>query len=76
MQHFDVLNKRNARLKHIAVSEKNYFTLKRLGGAGDSFNDVLTEVLNKADILQSDSRVPARDQTAISSVTLYQGGPA
>ncbi len=32
-------------LKTIAVSEENYFALKRLGSAGDSFNDVLTEVL-------------------------------
>ena len=32
-------------LKMIAVSEENYLTLKRLGGAGDSFNDVITEIL-------------------------------
>lgn len=31
----------------IAVSEKNYPTFKKLGSAGDSFNDVVTEVLNK-----------------------------
>jgi predicted CopG family antitoxin len=32
-------------LKMIAVSEDNYLALKRLGSAGDSFNDVLNEVL-------------------------------
>jgi predicted CopG family antitoxin len=29
----------------IAVSEDNYLVLKSLGRAGDSFNDVVTEVL-------------------------------
>ena len=28
----------------IAVSEENYLALKKLGSAGDSFNDVVTEV--------------------------------
>jgi predicted CopG family antitoxin len=31
----------------IAVSEDNYLALKRLGNAGDSFNDVVTEVLRR-----------------------------
>jgi predicted CopG family antitoxin len=31
----------------IAVSEDNYMALKRLGNAGDSFNDVVTEVLKR-----------------------------
>ena len=31
----------------IAVSEDNYLVLKSLGHAGDSFNDVVTEVLKK-----------------------------
>ena len=34
-------------LKHIVISEKNYCTLKNLGKAGDSFNDVLNIVLKK-----------------------------
>jgi predicted CopG family antitoxin len=34
-------------LKMIAVSENNYLVLKSLGRAGDSFNDVVTEVLKK-----------------------------
>jgi hypothetical protein len=34
-------------LKMIAVSEENYLILKRLGRAGDSFNDVITEILKQ-----------------------------
>jgi hypothetical protein len=33
-------------LKFIAISAKNYERLKDLGKAGDSFNDVLTVILN------------------------------
>ncbi|HKG71170.1 MAG TPA: hypothetical protein VKA87_04685 [Nitrososphaeraceae archaeon] len=32
-------------LKHITVDEQNYLTLKRLGSAGDSFNDVISGLL-------------------------------
>jgi len=32
-------------LKHITVDEQNYLTLKRLGTAGDSFNDVISRLL-------------------------------
>jgi predicted CopG family antitoxin len=32
-------------LKQIAVDERNYFALKNLGKAGDSFNDVITDLL-------------------------------
>jgi len=31
--------------KHILVDEKNYDSLKKLGNAGDSFNDVITNLL-------------------------------
>jgi predicted CopG family antitoxin len=33
------------KLTTISVSKKNYLALKRLGTAGDSLNDVITEVL-------------------------------
>jgi len=36
-------------LKMIAVSEENYLALKKLGSAGDSFNDVVTEVLKQVE---------------------------
>lgn len=32
-------------LKHITVDEGNYLKLKRLGNAGDSFNDVISRIL-------------------------------
>lgn len=35
-------------LRQISVSQANCLELKRLGCAGDSFNDVITEVLKKA----------------------------
>ena len=37
-------------LKQIVVSEKNYYKLKKLGFAGDSFNDVITVLLEKEGI--------------------------
>jgi predicted CopG family antitoxin len=37
-------------LKHITVDQRNYLTLKRLGGAGDSFNDVVSRLLLKSTI--------------------------
>jgi len=39
------MNSKN--LKQIVVSEENYFKLKKFGFAGDSFNDVITEILEK-----------------------------
>lgn len=33
------------KLLHIVVSSENYEKLKDLGRAGDSFNDVITELL-------------------------------
>jgi hypothetical protein len=58
------------KLKHITVSERNYFALKQLGDAADSFNDVITEVLKKVGMSsQFDSGVgaPGRTATTIAS---------
>jgi predicted CopG family antitoxin len=50
----------NNRLTTIAISGENYLALKRLGRAGDSFNDVVTEVLKKVkEPLQTDTGVRA-----------------
>jgi predicted CopG family antitoxin len=35
----------HVKLKHITVCEENYLNLKMRGKAGDSFNDVVTELL-------------------------------
>jgi predicted CopG family antitoxin len=37
--------RKRLRLKRIVVSEHNYLALKRLGQAGDSFNDVISRLL-------------------------------
>jgi predicted CopG family antitoxin len=61
------------KLKHITISEANYLTLKTLGNAGDSFNDVVTGVLKKmGSVLQFDSEVGACDQTATSTIASDQ----
>ena len=54
----------------IAVSSENYLALKRLGNAGDSFNDVVTEVLRKIkEPSQTDIRVGRSvDQSAMDNV--------
>lgn len=36
--------------KHIVVSQENYEKLRRLGFAGDSFNDVLTSLLKRTGV--------------------------
>jgi predicted CopG family antitoxin len=35
-------------LKHITIDEQNYLALKRLGSAGESFNDVVSRLLKKS----------------------------
>jgi len=35
------------KLKHIVVSEENFQALKKLGLAGDSFNDVITKLVSQ-----------------------------
>jgi predicted CopG family antitoxin len=39
-------------LKHITVDERNYLALKRLGSAGESFNDVVSRLLKKSTTTQ------------------------
>jgi predicted CopG family antitoxin len=40
------------RLRTIAVSEDNYELLKKQGNAADSFNDVITALLEKVGITE------------------------
>ena len=40
------------RLTTILVSLENYLTLEELEGAGDSFNDLILEILKKISLLQ------------------------
>jgi hypothetical protein len=39
------MTSKNSKLKLIAVNQRNYLALKDLGKAGDSFNDVVGELL-------------------------------
>jgi predicted CopG family antitoxin len=59
-------------LKMIAVSEENYITLKRLGSAGDSFNDVITEVLKQRNLQIDPSKKtnPGKQIAATATSTL------
>ena len=56
-------------LRMIAVSQENYLTLKRLGNAGDSFNDVISSVLNKVKILQTGLSFEGPHQSVVATKT-------
>jgi len=51
------------KLRQIAISEENYHTLKSLGKAGDSFNDVVSEMLKIIKPQRPDYRVGPSNQT-------------
>ena len=59
-------------LKMIAVSEKNYLVLKKLGSAGDSFNDVLTEVLKQSLQTGPSRAINSEDQSAAIDTTTLE----
>jgi predicted CopG family antitoxin len=46
------MNNVNIQYRNIVVTDKNYRKLKGLGSAGDSFNDVITDLLEKINSLQ------------------------
>jgi predicted CopG family antitoxin len=53
------------RLKNISVSETNYEKLRNLGYAGQSFNDVISELIAKSVNKQrSEQRAGNRAQTS------------
>jgi predicted CopG family antitoxin len=57
----------------IAVSEENYLALKKLGSAGDSFNDVITEVLKQRIPQTGLTRATnSEDQNAVVTDTITQ----
>lgn len=65
-------------LKMIAVSEENYLILKRLGRAGDSFNDVITEMLKQRSPHTGSSKATnSENQNAVSvDTTTLEGDEA
>jgi predicted CopG family antitoxin len=65
----------NKQLINIAVSQKNYLALKRLGSAGDSFNDVISEKLKEQKLLESTPEVSGRlVQSPIVETKITSGG--
>lgn len=61
------------KLKQIAIIEENYFNVKSLGNAGDSFNDVLSQILKMLKKQRTDSGVPAPDQS-VATTTQQEDG--
>ena len=61
------------KLKQIAISEENYFILKSRGKTADSFNDVISEILKALKAQQTDSGVPAPDQS-VAIITHREDG--
>jgi len=55
------------KLIQIAISQDNYLILKKLGSTGDSFNDVLTLILQKIELLQS-SQLGYRDKIVTNAM--------
>jgi predicted CopG family antitoxin len=53
------MSKRYRRL--ICLSDENYQALKQFGTVGDSFNDVMTQILKKIKPQQTEIRVGTRD---------------
>lgn len=51
-------------LKMISLSPENYNALKKLGGAGDSFNDVVTKVLKQIKDKQQNKELLIMGETA------------
>jgi len=67
-------NKRNVTKERttsttISISYANYRHLKRLGDVGDSFNDVLTNILREIKILKPDSEGASLTQTSRNNVS-------
>jgi len=57
------------RLTTISISYENYVALKQLGKAGDSFNDVLTELLKNRTLLQTGSKVGTLEQSVVAETS-------
>jgi len=55
------------KLRLIAISEENYLFLKSRGKTADSFNDVISEILKTLKAQQTDSGVPAPDQSVATT---------
>ncbi len=64
-------------LKHIAIDVQNYNTLRQLGYAGQSFNDVLTKILSneKKNVLSDNRSNNSQTETVQIGSTLEKVSP-
>jgi predicted CopG family antitoxin len=60
-------------LRHITVDEGNYLALKRLGSAGDSFNDVVSKLLKTAIITEKEIEKEEKVSCVPSTVSSPEG---
>jgi predicted CopG family antitoxin len=61
------------KLRQIAITDENYRMLKSFGKAGDSFNDVISEILKALKIQQTDPRVGSSDQSVVTTTHRKDG---
>ncbi|HEX6281809.1 MAG TPA: hypothetical protein VFZ67_06235 [Nitrososphaera sp.] len=61
--------KKRLKLKRIVVSEHNYIALKKLGQAGDSFNDVISRLIRMHRNHQEKQQQQERDEENNSSTS-------
>lgn len=66
------MSAKTCELKHIAVSQTNYFWLKNLGRAGDSFNDVITKLRENKE--ESQAGQVDRQSQHVTAATAPKGG--
>lgn len=60
-------------LKQIAISKRNYDALKKLGGAGDSFNDVISKLLKTTTLTEKEIEKEEKVPCAPSMVSSPEG---
>jgi predicted CopG family antitoxin len=63
--------RKRSKLKRIVVSEHNYLALKRLGQAGDSFNDVVSRLLQVYRAYQEKKRQEEKQQQQANDYEKY-----
>lgn len=61
-------------LRHITVDEGNYHTLKRLGSAGDSFNDVISKLLKTATHSEKEIEKEEKEVSCVPSTVTSPDG--
>jgi predicted CopG family antitoxin len=56
-----ITGRKRSRFKRIVISERNYLALKKLGYAGDSFNDVISKLLRIQRNYQENQQQPQQE---------------